>query len=362
MIIKYYFSGISASIILDGVAHKYAQSTTSTWTGKRGSGMKLPGRRQFPHLAAGIASLVLLVLTAFGAGAQATRTIRIVVPYAAGGGVDLLSRLLAEQIGRSQGVTMVVENRPGASTVIGTEAVARAAPDGNTLLMTQPAFVINAHLRRQNYDPLTGFEPICNLVEFPVVLVVNSDSPYRTLVDLLNAARARPGNLTVASLPASWMQLAFEKQKHTAQVDMTFVPYPGSAPQVTALLGGHVTAAFAAYPVFADHLKSGKLRALASNSRIEAFPEVLTFAEAGFADLAVAAWTGLFAPAKTPKETVLRLANWFTAAMAIPEVKTKLTAQELYPVGMCGSDFAALLRKQYDSFGRIIHEANIKTE
>src|SRR5262245_22477836 len=165
--------------------------------------LKLLHRRKFLHVAAGAAGLTALVLTAFGAGAQATRTIKIIVPYAAGGGVDILARLLAEQVGRSHGPTIVVENRPGAGTVIGTEAVSRAAPDGNTVLMTQPTFVINPHLRKQNYDPLAGFEPICKLVTFPTVIVVNSASSYRTLRDLLNAARAQPGGLTMAAVPAS---------------------------------------------------------------------------------------------------------------------------------------------------------------
>jgi len=255
---------------------------------------------------------------------------------------------------------MVVENRPGASTVIGTEAVARAAPDGSTLLMTQPPLVINAHLRKQNYDPLSSFEPICNLVNFPIVVVVNSESPYRSLGDLLNAARARPGDLTMAAIPASTPQLAFEMLKRAAQIDMTFVPYPGSAPQVTALLGGHVTAAFAPYAVFTDHLNSGKLRILASLSRIETSPEVPTFAEVGFPHITADSWTGVFAPAKTPKETLARLVDWFAAAIHVPEVKTKLATQQMFPVGMCGSDFSALLRKQNGDFGRIIREANIK--
>ena len=230
--------------------------------------------------------------------------------------------------------------------VIGIEAVSRAAPDGNTLLMTQSPFVINPLLRKQNYDPFAGFEPICKLVSFPTVIVVNSTSTYRTLADLLNAARARPSDLTLAAIPAGTEQIAFEMLKRAAKVDMTFVPYPGSAPQVTALLGGHVTAAFAPYPVFSDNLTSGKLRALATLLRIETAPEVPTFAESGFGSIEAEPWTGLLAPAKTSKATITQLAGWFTAAMQAPEVKTKLAALQLYPASMCGPDFGALLRKQ----------------
>jgi tripartite-type tricarboxylate transporter receptor subunit TctC len=324
-------------------------------------------RRQFLHLAAGVATLciisaIFIAQSGNDARSQTPKTIKIVVPLAAGGGVDILARMLADQIGQSQRTTVVVENRPGASTVIGTEAVARAAPDGTTLLMTQPPLVINPHLRKQNYDPLASFDPICKLVTFPTIIVVNSASPYRTFNDLLNAARARPGELTMAAIPASTPQIAFEMLKRAAKIDMTFVPYPGSAPQVTALLGGHVTAAFAPYPIFSDNLNAGKLRALATLLRIETSPNVPTFAELGFGEIEADPWTGIFAPAKTPKEMLTQLAGWFTAAMQIPAVKSKLDAQQFTPVGTCGSDFAALLRKQYEDFGRVIREANIKAQ
>ena len=162
--------------------------------------MKLP-RRQFPHLTAGATTLSVvfaLFLSGHSAPSQ-TRTIKIVNPYPPGGTADIIARVLGEQIGRTQGVTMLVENRSGGGTVIGTEASARAAPDGNTLLITSVVFVINPHLRKLNYDPLTSFEPLCNVVQSPQVIVVNGVSPYRTMTDLMNAARAKPGELTLAS-------------------------------------------------------------------------------------------------------------------------------------------------------------------
>jgi hypothetical protein len=142
------------------------------------------------------------------------------------------------QLGRAQAVTMIVENRPGASTAIGTEAAARAVPDGKTLLVITPPFVINPQLRKLNYDPLTSFEPICNLVRSPLLIVVNSASPYRTLGDLLSAARAKSGDLTLAGAgPATTLHLAFEMLKRAANVNMTFVPYPGDAPAVQTSAG-----------------------------------------------------------------------------------------------------------------------------
>jgi len=322
-------------------------------------------RRNFLHLAAGAVALSgLLALTGHSAWSQ-TRTIKIVVPFAPGGGTDVLARLLGEQIGRIQVLTMIVENRPGAGTVIATEAVARAAPDGNTVLVMANSFVINPHLRKLNYDPLTSFLPVCNLVNNPLVIVVNNASPYRTLSELLNAARAKPGELTFASAgPATTNHIAIEALKRKANVNMTYVPYPGTAPAVNSLLGEHVTAALVDYGGVSEHLKVGKLRALATPSRmrIEQMSEVPTVAESGYRDYEQENWNGVVVPARTSQEMVSQLAGWFSAAVRAPEVKPKLFAQGFIPVGTCGADFAALLRKQYEEFGRIIREANIKGE
>src|SRR5260370_21441536 len=144
-----------------------------------------------------VALVILLMMSGGAAWCQTAKTIKIVVPYAPGSGPDILGRLLAEQVGRQNGPTMVVEDRPGAGTVIGTEAVARAAPDGSTVLIVAPSFVINPSLRKVNYDPLTNFEPICHLAATPMVLVVNSASPYRTLAQLIGAARAKPPESTL---------------------------------------------------------------------------------------------------------------------------------------------------------------------
>jgi|SRR5258708_1186199 tripartite-type tricarboxylate transporter receptor subunit TctC len=207
--------------------------------------MKLPHRRQFLHLAAGAAALPVvfaLLFSGSGAWSQATRTIKIIVPLPPGGGSDILARVLAEQIGRAQGPTLVVENRPGAGSAIGTEAASRAAPDGNTLLINTASIVIGPHLRKLNYDPLTSFEPICYLVNTPIFVVVNSASPYRTLAGLLSEARAKPGDLTLASVgPATTLHIASEKLKLAANINLTYVPYSGTAPAITALLGAHVT-------------------------------------------------------------------------------------------------------------------------
>ena len=198
---------------------------------------------------------------------------------------------------------IVVENRPGASNTIGTEVVARAAPDGNTVLVTTPEFVINAHLKKLNYDPLTSFEPICYLVKSPQLIVVNAASPYRTLKRSPERRAAKPGELTIASAgPASSPHIAIEALKHAAGVNINFIPYQGSTPAVNALLGEHVTAVMASYPNVVELITTGKLRALATASaaRIEPMPNVPTVAESGFKDFEADIWFGLVAPAKTP--------------------------------------------------------------
>ena len=187
---------------------------------------------------------------------------KFVLPFSAGTSIDTLARLLAEQIGRTKGPTAVIESRPGAAGVIATEAVAGAAPDGNTLLMTPTAFVVTPQLRKLNYDPLTSFEPVCYLVSVPLVIAVNAGSPYRTLADLLNAARAKPGDVTLASIgPGSASQVAFEMLKRAANVDMTFISYPGTPPAVNALLGNQVTSVLVGYAEVSEHLMRRAARA-----------------------------------------------------------------------------------------------------
>jgi tripartite-type tricarboxylate transporter receptor subunit TctC len=316
-------------------------------------------------LAAIVVAAVLsavIVSTGHRAWSQTARTIKIVVPTMPGGLIDLLARLLGEQIGRAQGLTVVVENRPGASEAIGTEAVARAAPDGNTLLIAAIPFVIGPQLRKVNYHPLTSFEPICHLVSSPTLVVVNSVSPFRTLTDLIDAARVRPGSVSLASVgPGSQFHLAFEKLKRAANIEMTFVPYAGMAPAVNALVGEHVTAVSSTYVNVAEHIKAGKLRALAVTTpkRLETLPDVPTIGESGYKDHEVDAWYASFAPAKTPQAAITQLVGWFTAATQVPEVKARLAVQGLHSVGTCGAEFGEYLRKQYDAYGRVIREAKI---
>jgi tripartite-type tricarboxylate transporter receptor subunit TctC len=316
------------------------------------------------RLTVALIAVTLSTLFDHSAWSQALTTFKIVVPYPPASGPDILSRLMAEQIGRAQGPSVVVENRPGGGTLIGTEAVARAAPDGGTVLLVANSFVVNPALKKLSYDPVTSFEPVCYLAATPIVLVVNGTSPYRSLADLIAAARAKPGELSVAGAPASSLQIAHEVLKRAADINMTFVPYAGTAPAVNALLGNHVTAVMAVYPTVVSQLQSGSLRGLvtASPERAELLPDVPTFTESGLRKYEANIFYGIVAPAKTPPEAMSHLAGWFSAALKASDMKPRLAKQGLLPVGTCGAEFGAYMRKQFDEYGRVIREANIKAE
>ena len=299
------------------------------------------------------------------AWSQMAKTIKVVISVPPGGAIDLLVRVLADQIGKTHGQTIIVESRPGAGSIIAAEAVARAAPDGGTLLVNSNGMLINSKIRKVNFDPLTSYEPICHLVSSPLVIVVNSESPYRTLADLLDAARAKPAELSIASVgPLSTQHIAIERLKRLAKVDLTYVPFTGGAPAINALLGGHVTAVLQNYSEVREQLNAGKLRPLAtpSGTRIEPLPDLPTIGESGYQNFEAEVWFGLVAPAKTPKETMSQLIDMFGTALQAPEVKAKLIVQALYPNAKCGANFAAHLRHQSDEYARVIRELNLKGE
>jgi len=323
--------------------------------------------RKLLALTIGAIALAGLAIAVHGdaAWSQAARTIRVVITVPPGGSIDILFRLLADQIATSRGQTIIVESRPGAGGVIAAEAVARSAPDGNTLLSNNNGIIISSILRKVNYDPLTSFEPICYLVTTPQIIAVNGTSPYRTLAELFDAARSRPGELSIASVgPNTTQHIGIERLKRLAQVNLTYVSYPGGAPTVNALLGGHVTSAVLNWSEVGEQITAGKARALATMAlqRIVPLPDLPTVSESGYKDFETDVWFGLVAPAKTPMETVSQLVDWFSAALLAPQVKAKLTAVALYPNPKCGADFAAHLRRQSEFFSGMIRELNIKTE
>jgi tripartite-type tricarboxylate transporter receptor subunit TctC len=316
-------------------------------------------------LCQGLSAAVFALALSISASAQGPRQIRFIVPFPAGGGADLLTRVLSEQWSQAHSVSTVIENRPGAASVVGTEAASRAAPDGDTLAVVANSFIIHPNFKKLSYDPLTSFEPVCLLANSPQVIVVNSASPYKTLSDLIDGARTKPGELSNASVgPASAQHIAMEQLKLLARVKMVFVPFNGNTPALNQLLGNHVVAVMSNYSEAVEQVNAGKLRALAiaGKSRIEAWPNVPTVAEQGFRDYAVEVWYGLIAPAKTPKDKIAELSKWCAEAMRAPELKPKWDIQGLTPLGSPADAFGAHLRQQSADYARVIREANIKGE
>jgi tripartite-type tricarboxylate transporter receptor subunit TctC len=315
-----------------------------------------------PHFFACAIVVAELVLNPLPAGAIENDFIKVVLPVPPGGAGDIVARLLTDQVSRMINRRFVIETRPGAGTMVGTEAVARSSADGKTLLINAPFLLIGPHLQKLTFDPLASLDPVCQLVSSPGVLAVNATSPYHTFADLVQAVRARPGEMTFASAgPGTTHQIGFEKLKRDSGLDFIYVPFSGGGPAINALLGSHVTAVLAEYAPLSEHMKAGTLRPIAvtSTARVPSLPDVPTIAES-YPGFEVDFWWGLFAPAHTPETSISQLAQWFTAAMQQPALKAKLTDLGFFPAGVCGQDFAALLRKQYDDYGRVIRGANIR--
>jgi tripartite-type tricarboxylate transporter receptor subunit TctC len=316
-------------------------------------------------LTLGLLALVCLaVASSDRLAAQAGRTIKVIISVPPGGAIDALVRILGDQISKTHGPTFIIENKPGAGSIIATETGARAAPDGNTLLIVANGMIISSNLHKVNFDPVTSFEPICYLVSSPQILTVHASSPYRSLADLVKAAHDKPGELSIATVgPNTTQHIAVERFKRLAKVDMIYVPFPGGTPAINALLGQHVNSALQNYIEVGPQIKAGTLRALATAAaqRTEAMPELPTIAESGYPDFATDVWFGVVAPAKTPKATIDQLIGWFREALAVPDVKQKLALQALYPNPKCGPDFAAHIKHQAEEYAGLIRDLGLKT-
>jgi tripartite-type tricarboxylate transporter receptor subunit TctC len=308
---------------------------------------------------------LLISVSSEPAWSQSGKSIRVIVPFPPGGSADILARVLGNQISETNGQTVIIDNRPGAGASIAYELAARAAPDGNTVVIASNSVVINPILKRTNYSALTSFEPVCNLVSTPLIFVVNNASPYQTIGDLIAEAQAKPGTLTLAALgPATTQHIAFEQFKLATKAEIIFVPYAGGVPAVNALLGQQVASALVVYSEAAEQIKAGKLRALAtaSGNRIKPLPDLPTVAESGYPDYESEVWLGLLAPAKTSADNISQLAGLFVAAMKVPGVEAKLLALGLYPADLCGKDFSEFIRSKNEKYDRILREANIKVQ
>ena len=314
-----------------------------------------------------VAALLLVSIWAGDAMAlYPERAVRIIVPFAPGGGTDVVARTLAQEMGRDLGVTVIIENKPGAGTIIGTQAVAASTPDGYTLLMGTFSHAVNSSLSANlPYDPHRDFAAVALIARSFNIVVVNPKSPFQSVADLIAAAKANPDKLTYGTFGVGTSaHLAGELFKDMAKVNLTAVPYKGAAPAITDLIGGQIQVMFTTVASAASLVESGQLRAIAVTSaeRSPAFPQLPTVAEAGVPGYAAESWYGLFAPAGTPAGVIDRLNK--SAALAVrSEAFKRLGANEgLVMITRPPEELDRYVRGEEARWRRVIQDAGIKVE
>ncbi len=315
--------------------------------------------------AALFAGLALAAGSALAQTAYPSKTIRIIVPFPAGGSTDPLARLIGQKLSDAWGQPVIVDNRPGANSIIGTEALTKAPADGYTLLYTASTHVINPLLMANlPFDSVKDFQPVATIVKSEFVLVVHPSVPAATLQEFIALAKARPGSINYAtSGNGNANHLAGEYFGMVAGVKMNNVPYKGGGPAITDLLGGQVQAMFSVPTAVAQHVKAGKLHALAyTGSTPLPGLAIPSFAQAGLPDFEINSWNGIFVAAGTPRTIVDKLSAEIARILALPDVKEKLAAQGQEPFFLNPEQFAAMLTADRQKYGSIIKTANIRME
>jgi len=306
-------------------------------------------------------------LSADAPEAWPTKRITYVVPFAPGGNTDTLARIISEKLTGTLGQPVIVDNKPGAGGNIGSDFVAKAKPDGYTILGgTISSHAINSSIYpKMPYDATKDFEPITLIASSPLVLAVPANSPYKTAKDLLAAAKAKPGDLTFASAGTGTSpHLAGELLKSVAHVDVTHVPYKGSGPAVTDLIAGHVQFMFDTALIVGPHIKAGKLRPLAvtSSKRVKTLPDVPTLVEAGVPGYEIGSWQAIFAPAGTPKPIVQKLNTSIVGVLKMPDVQERLAGLGMDTVAGTPDELGQFQKAEVVKWSKIVKEANIKPE
>src|ERR1700716_2610275 len=314
-----------------------------------------------------IAAAVAMVAAGGGASAQSfpSKPVHIFVPYAAGGGVDILARTLGDVVSRQWGQTVIVENRPGAGGVVASQALVASPPDGYTLIVVASGHATNAFLSpRLPYDTFKNFTPISLLASSPNVLLVRADSPFKTLADVIAAARAKPGSLSFAHAgTGTSTHLAGELLKNLAKIDLNAIPYKGGAPAINDLLGGQIPMSFNNGPESVGQLEAGTLRALAvtTAARAPLLPNVPAMAET-VPGYDTEGWWGLLGPRGMSPDLVAKLAHDFVAALNTEPVKERLAKLGAAPIGSSPEQFDARIRADYKKWEPIIEAAGMKAE
>ena len=292
------------------------------------------------------------------------KPIRIVVPYSSGSS-DVVARLLSPKLNEAWKQPVIVDNRPGANAVIGTDAVAKSAPDGYTLLLALGTHVISPHLIATPYHPLNDFTPVATIAAAELGLGLNPSVPANTLQEFIALAKAKPGELNYSTTQIGGNQhLAGELFTILTGAKLTAVPYKGGGEAMSAVVGGHVQAYFGSIASLAPNMRSGKLKGIAvsGDRRHPAVPDVPTFAEGGVQNFDVRLWYAVLAPAGTPKDIVDKLSRQIADVLATPEFKATLAKQGLDPMIATPQQFATLMKADFDRYAKIVKTANIKVE
>ncbi len=309
---------------------------------------------------------IFLTVPAQAQGDYPNKPILLVICFGAGGGLDVIGRIVADRLSKNLGRQIVVENRPGAAGSIGTAAVAKAPADGYTLLETTNSYNINPFIyRNPGYDPRRDFVPVVELTRAPSVIVVHPKSNLRTLKELIAAARAAPGNLVYGSAGnGSPTNIAMEILKAATAVDITHVPYKIATQSHQDVMGGQTPLAMAALPSVINQLRGGLLHAVAvtSEKRFPSLPDVATAAESGVPGYSHLTWIGIVAPTGTPAAIVTRLNREIAAVLAVPEVRERILATGAEPVGGSVADFATVLTAEYEAMARLAQRVKFDLE
>lgn len=307
----------------------------------------------------------LLALPAIGLRAQTypNKPIKLVVPYAAGGGTDVLARIVAEGMAKALGQTVIVENQAGANGLLGSNAVKRAAPDGYTVLLTLQSIVQNPLLNpKAGYDVFKDFTPVSEVARMPIVWATSAAMPAKTLAEFIQLARAKPGGYSYGSYGnGSTAHLYAEVLQDAARIELLHVPYKGEAPAITDLIGGAVNAAFVSARGVAPHVAAGKVRVLATIGTGPAplLPDVPTFKEQGVAGLEFVPWFGMFLPAGTPRPIVDAVSQAVAKTMADPAQAKRVAELGAIPVGSTPDQLAASVKSEHERWGKLIRDKKI---
>ena len=314
--------------------------------------------------AATLALGLFAATTVAAAETYPSRPIELVVPFVAGGTTDTVARLISQRLNEKWGQPVIVSNRPGGGSSIGTLQVAKAAPDGHTLMVSTIAFAINASLQKNPFDAVKDFAPITEIATIPMMLVVHNSLPVHSVKEFIEYSKAQPEGLDYAtSGPGTSTHLAAEMFKTMTGAKLVHVPFKGNAEVLNALLGGHVKVHFALTASTLQHVKNGTLRALAvtTEQRLPDLPDVPTVAELGYPGYEISSWQAVFAPAGTPKDIVDSLNGEIVAMLKTPEVQARITREGAIPVGSSPEQWSARFKNEVEKWAKVAKSAGLAT-